>query len=91
MRSLIWGTALSLGVTALLPNAAEACGCFAPPSPAEPVVQAGERIVFSHKDGKVTAHIQIQYQGDADEFAWLVPMPKQVTLLSSNCWRTVLR
>ncbi len=76
MRSLIWGTALSLGVTALLPNAAEACGCFAPPSPAEPVVQAGERIVFSHKDGKVTAHIQIQYQGDADEFAWLVPMPK---------------
>ena len=57
------------------PRLAEACGCFAPPNPAQPVVQAGERIVFAHQDGKVVAHIQIQYQGTADEFAWLVPVP----------------
>lgn len=74
MRAIVWGAALVMGAT-VVPTAAEACGCFAPPSPAQPVVQAGERIVFSHKDGKVTAHIQIQYQGDAAEFAWLVPMP----------------
>ncbi|MEQ8272056.1 MAG: DUF2330 domain-containing protein [Deltaproteobacteria bacterium] len=59
----------------LAPNRADACGCFAPPDPSVPVVQAGERIVFAHEDGMVTAHIQIQYQGDASEFGWLLPLP----------------
>jgi hypothetical protein len=54
---------------------ARACGCFAPPNPAVPVVQAGERIVFAHEDGEVVAHIQIQYEGDASEFGWLLPVP----------------
>lgn len=54
---------------------AHACGCFAPPDPSVPIVQAGERIVFSHDAGKVTAHIQIQYQGSASEFGWILPLP----------------
>ncbi len=76
MIKVIVGTsaALAMAVSAMAPNVAHACGCFAAPSPAEPMVQAGERIVFEHKDGKVIAHIQIQYQGDASEFAWLVPV-----------------
>jgi hypothetical protein len=60
--------------------AAHACGCFAPPDPTTPIVQAGERILFAMKDGVVTAHVQIQYQGDAAEFGWLVPMPAVPTL-----------
>lgn len=76
MRVILSTTLLTaLGLAAYAPDAS-ACGCFAPPSPAEPVVQAGERIVFAHEDGKVVAHIQIQFQGDASEFAWLVPVPK---------------
>jgi hypothetical protein len=55
--------------------AAHACGCFAPPNPSVPIVQSGERIIFAMQDGVVTAHIQIQYSGDPEEFAWLVPMP----------------
>ena len=58
----------------------EACGCFAPPSAAEPIVQAGERILFSVNNGKVTAHIQIQYAGDAKDFGWLLPLPSVPTL-----------
>lgn len=54
---------------------AEACGCFAPPDPSVPIVQTGERIAFAMEDGNVVAHIQIQYSGDPEEFAWLVPMP----------------
>lgn len=54
---------------------AEACGCFAPPDPSVPIVQAGEQIVFSHDDGMITAHIQIQYQGEANEFGWILPLP----------------
>jgi hypothetical protein len=59
---------------------AEACGCFAPPSAAEPIVQAGERILFAVKEGKVTAHIQIQYAGEAKDFGWLLPLPSVPTL-----------
>ncbi|HET6284619.1 MAG TPA: DUF2330 domain-containing protein, partial [Polyangia bacterium] len=54
---------------------AHACGCFTPPDPSVPVIQAGERIAFAMKDGIVTAHIQIQYQGNAAEFGWLLPLP----------------
>jgi hypothetical protein len=59
---------------------AAACGCFTPPDPSVPVLQAGERIVFAMNAGQVTAHIQIQYSGDAKEFGWLLPLPTQPTL-----------
>jgi hypothetical protein len=59
---------------------ASACGCFTPPDPSVPIVQAGERIAFQIQDGKVTAHIQIQYSGPAEEFGWLLPLPSQPTL-----------
>ena len=59
---------------------AEACGCFAPPDPTVPIVQAGERILFSVKNGVVNAHIQIQYAGEAKDFGWLLPLPSVPTL-----------
>lgn len=65
-----------LGAAVLsLSSRAEACGCFAPPDSATPIVQAGERILFAVQNGKVTAHIQIQYAGDAKDFGWLLPLP----------------
>jgi MYXO-CTERM domain-containing protein len=59
---------------------AEACGCFAPPDPTVPIVQAGERILFSVNNGVVNANIQIQYAGDAKDFGWLLPLPSVPTL-----------
>jgi MYXO-CTERM domain-containing protein len=53
--------------------AAEACGGFF--CSRVPIDQAGERIVFGVRDNTVEAHIQIQYQGAAEEFSWVVPMP----------------
>src|SRR5262249_47827544 len=61
-------------------GAAAACGCFTPPDPTVPVVQAGERILFSVDNGQVTAHIQIQYAGAAGDFGWLLPLPSVPTL-----------
>jgi hypothetical protein len=72
--------ALVAVVGVLAAPAAEACGCFAPPSAAEVVVQAGERILFAVENGKVTAHIQIQYAGEAKDFGWLLPLPNVPTL-----------
>jgi len=68
------GAALGIGAS-FAPTQASACGCFAPPNPATPVVQAGEQIVFGQKDGRVTMHVRVQYSGPAEEFGWLLPMP----------------
>src|SRR5437764_3714436 len=67
---------LALGYT----SDATACGCFTPPDPSVPIVQAGERIAFAMSDGQVTAHIQIQYQGAAADFGWILPLPSVPTL-----------
>lgn len=55
---------------------ARACGgtfCDAGPSPM-PVDQTGENILFVMRDGVVEAHVQIQYRGDPESFAWVVPV-----------------
>jgi hypothetical protein len=60
---------------------ADACGCFTPPDPTVPLVQAGERILFAVDQGQVTAHIQVQYAGaSASDFGWLLPLPSVPTL-----------
>jgi MYXO-CTERM domain-containing protein len=41
---------------------------------AMPVEQKGENILFVEGGGHVEAHIQIQYQGDPERFAWVVPV-----------------
>lgn len=70
----------AIGFALLGSQKAEACGCFAPPDPTVPIVQAGERILFSVKDQVVTAHIQIQYSGEARDFGWLLPLPSVPTM-----------
>jgi len=67
---------LSLGALTPLLHAApaHACGGFFCNN-VQPVNQAAERIIFSQaEDGTVTAVIQIQYSGEADSFAWVLPV-----------------
>jgi hypothetical protein len=79
MKKLI---GLGVLIATLVPlKRAEACGCFAPTTVATPVVQAGERILFAQDgSGNVIAYIQIKYQGAADQFGWLLPLPSVPTL-----------
>ncbi len=67
--------AVALAVTLLGTTESRACGglfCSA----AGPVNQAAERIIFANNgDGTVTAAIEIQYEGPAHEFAWVLPVP----------------
>jgi len=53
---------------------ASACGGFFCNNQ-QPVDQAGEGIVFAVEGETVTAHIQIDYQGQSDKFSWLLPLP----------------
>lgn len=75
----------SLGALTLLTSwgasDALACGgtfCDQPPpgQPAMPVDQSGETILFVMHEETVEAHIQIQYTGDAERFAWVIPVSK---------------
>ena len=79
---------LSLGWMALvagwasLPTPAAACGgtfCDSGPT-AMPVDQTGENILFVLDGQNVEAHVQIQYSGSAERFAWVVPMPEVPTV-----------
>jgi hypothetical protein len=73
-----------LASLALTPTA-EACGGFFC-NRTDPVDQSGEDILFAvdEESNTTTAHIQIAYQGAADEFAWIVPVTQQPEILLST-------
>ncbi len=75
-HALVFGAVLTAGL--LMAPRAEACGGFF--CSRVPIDQAGERIVFGVRDNTVEAHVQIQYQGAAENFSWVVPMPALPTL-----------
>jgi hypothetical protein len=66
---------LALGAALVAPTErAQACGGFFC-SAQQGVNQAAERIIFADNgDGTITAVIQIQYQGPAERFSWLLPI-----------------
>ena len=60
----------------------------------EPVDQSGETIVFEvdETDDKVTMHVQVEYEGPAEAFAWVVPAKGVPELFRShNALFTTLR
>lgn len=61
-----------------LPTEAAACGGFF--CSTTPIDQSGENIVFGVDGDKVEAHVQIQYAGEAEKFAWVVPLHAKPTL-----------
>jgi MYXO-CTERM domain-containing protein len=76
-RCVSWFAAgLAAMAPALLARDAQACGglfCDGGPQ-SMPVDQSGENILFVWKDGSIEVHIQIQYEGDAEKFGWVIPL-----------------
>ncbi len=69
---------------------AEACGGLF--CRRAPVDQNGERILFASDGKTVTAYVQIQYQGTAEAFSWIVPVPTTPKLsVGSDALFTALR
>ncbi|MDB5097995.1 MAG: hypothetical protein JWM80_2416 [Cyanobacteria bacterium RYN_339] len=62
----------------LVPTSALACGGLF--CRTAPIVQNGEKILFATDSQNVIAYVQIQYQGDANEFSWVVPVPTEPAL-----------
>ncbi len=93
MTRFVLGAAATAAVV-LTAGPALACGGFFCSN--LPVDQTGERILFGVEENSVSAIIQINYQGDADDFAWVVPVsavPTEVdvapqALFQELEWRT---
>ena len=69
-----WSVLLAMGE-------ASACGGFFC-EPQQPVVQSAERILFAFDAPRqrIEVHVQISYQGAAEDFAWVVPTPAEPSL-----------
>jgi hypothetical protein len=76
---------LTAGLLAIaLPDIALACGGFF--CSQTPIDQSAERIIFAvdKDEGTITTHVQINYQGAAENFAWVVPTPSLPELFLST-------
>jgi len=49
-----------------------------------PVDQAGEQILFNEDGEYVTAMVRILYEGDAEDFSWVVPVPSTPELSTGS-------
>ena len=79
--SLLTALGGTLAAVALAPTPAKACGgtfCDAGPQPM-PVDQSGENILFVRDGAMMEAHIQIQYEGDPEQFGWIIPLTAEPT------------
>jgi hypothetical protein len=76
---------------AMTPTESYACGGFFC-SQSNPVDQSGEQILFAVDGTDVTAYVQIQYQGSAQDFSWVLPLPTTPTFaLGTDAVFTALR
>ncbi len=67
------GLVAGIGFVASVPSDADACGgCFIPPGP--PTVVTGHRMVMSISMDQTVLWDQIQYSGDPEDFAWVLPV-----------------
>ena len=81
IRTTIQRTTLILTVVGLVivawSGVASACGGFFCQN--DPVDQTGERIVFTANDDEtITTLIEILYQGSAEDFSWILPIPEAI-------------
>jgi hypothetical protein len=77
---IVWRVAVLSSLLCLLfSSPVTACGGFFCQSN-NPVLQSGEAILFAVDGDTVTMHVQIQYEGPADGFSWILPIPSTPTL-----------
>lgn len=65
---------LAFGGLTLAATPAEACLAVAVDAVSPAVHQSAARLLFVEGQGSMTAHVQIQYYGQADKFSWIVPV-----------------
>jgi len=71
--------ALTAVLTLATPSAALACGGFFCDAVFDPVVQTAERVLFRvNPDDTITSVIEIQFEGEPTDFAWVLPLSEAI-------------
>jgi hypothetical protein len=66
---------LAAGSVLVVPRSARACGgCFHQPAPTQVTVVTGHRMAFSVSPQQTVLWDQIEYSGDPEDFAWVLPV-----------------
>ncbi len=67
-----------------LPGVVAACGGFFPAE--KDILQNGQAVIFTvdHTAQQISVYMSLSYSGDAEDFAWVVPVPNEPTLELSN-------
>lgn len=88
---LSFGVALA-GALTLSGGEAEACGgCFVVPSETESTIVDAHRMALSISTTQTVLWDQIEYQGDPEDFAWVLPIKQGAVLeLADPAWLDVL-
>jgi predicted TIM-barrel fold metal-dependent hydrolase len=88
--SISFAAGAALVLLLLVPLPALACGGFF--CSQVPIEQTGENIVFVDRGGTIETHVQISFQGEAEDFAWVVPVPgiPELELGTEELFRTLL-
>ena len=83
-------TIAAVFVGSLVPSAAQACGGFF--CSQVPIDQTGENIIFVDSGSTIETHVQISFDGEADDFSWVVPVPgiPDLALGTEELFRTLL-
>ncbi|MCO4768698.1 MAG: DUF2330 domain-containing protein [Deltaproteobacteria bacterium] len=64
---------------AMSPAIASACGGFFCDAVIDPVVQTAERVLFRvNDDDTITSVIEIQFEGEPTDFAWVLPLSEAI-------------
>ena len=74
MKTLI---AAVLGIVLLLiiSTPAFADGGYFGSNPSEDIYQPAQKAIILHENGREDLILQVKYEGDVDEFAWVIPVP----------------
>ncbi len=82
-KNVGWALPLVATFLTVQPPNAEACGgCFVPPE--ENTVVTGHRMILSVGMTQSTLYDQIEYSGDPEEFAWVLPIVGTVDVGTSS-------
>ncbi len=80
-----------VGFALLSPQQALACGgCFSPPGQQsnQLILQNAERVLFHQdpKTGRTVAWVEVRFSGLAEDFGWVLPLPKVPKISVGSSW-----
>jgi len=83
MKNFSLSLTITLTLGLLVPSAAWADGCFFPPIGRD-ITEPSQIAAIFYSDGQEDLIIQVSYEGEVEDFAWVVPVPSLPEIKAEN-------